>query len=206
VANVTGQAYGLTVLSPIRTDLVGYVSRARILRGYLAGLPVGAESPFARVPMMHFARWVVLDTLPFEGYPSTDDMLASAYLLFVCEFDGDLPEMLNMLASSIGDVVSDVYAHCVDFPGTHSLRAFQMYMTSCQIDTTFLYSSYPNDSVDDVLKALLLQRELGTWLADNQGLLHAQVAGSADAAELQVAFRTFGRHMDALPLPPRGAA
>ncbi len=204
MANTVGQAYGLTVLSPIRGDLVNGVSRARLLRTQLAALPNGPDSPFARLPMMHFARWVVIDELPVEGFPAKDDQLANAWLLFVCEFDGALDPMLQLLATAAGEAVDAICAHCVGYPGADSLRAFATWFHKCQIETTFLFSSYPDDTVADVQRALVVQRAFVAWLAEHLPVLHGPV-GAAEAAALQAAFRTFWRGANAAPLPPRGA-
>lgn len=205
MANTIGQAYGLTVIAPIRGDLVDGVSRARLLRAQLAALPNGPDSPFARLPMMHFARWVVLDELPVEGFPATDDELANAYLLFVCEFDGDLPTMLQLLATAAGDAVDAICGHCVGYPGAASLRAFVNWFGKCQIETTFLYGSYPDATVADVQRALVVQQAFIGWLTEHLPLLHRPV-GAAEAAALQAAFTEFWRDANTAPLPPRGAA
>ena len=206
MAIVTGQAYGFTALSPIRTDLVDGVARARLLRERLAALPTGAESPFARIPTMHFARWVVVDTLPYEGFPARNDVLASAYLLFVCDFDGALADTLNLLATATADVMDALYAHCVDYPGTRGLRAFGRYLARCQVDTTFLYGSYPDSTLDDVLHALALQHATVDWLADVQHHLHRPAGGEPDAGALLAEFRRFADRVDAMAPRAPGAA
>ena len=52
--NVSGQAYALTVVTPI---LDGHVQE---LTEHLEALPEGPGSPLARVPGTHLARWVVM--------------------------------------------------------------------------------------------------------------------------------------------------
>jgi hypothetical protein len=147
---------------------------------------------------------VVIDELPVEGFPAKDDQLANAWLLFVCEFDGALDPMLQLLATAAGEAVDAICAHCVGYPGADSLRAFAAWFHKCQIETTFLFSSYPDDTVADVQRALVVQRAFVAWLAEHLPVLHGPV-GAGEAAALQAAFRTFWRGASAAPLPPRGA-
>jgi hypothetical protein len=60
--NVSGQAYALTVLTPI---LDGHVQE---LTAHLEALPEGPQSPMARVPGTHLARWVVIDQVKYQGH------------------------------------------------------------------------------------------------------------------------------------------
>ena len=59
--NVSGQAYALTVVTPI---LDGHV---QALTEHLEALPEGPGSPLARVPGTHLARWAVIDQVKHQG-------------------------------------------------------------------------------------------------------------------------------------------
>ncbi|MEL6678130.1 MAG: hypothetical protein AAFQ51_05440, partial [Pseudomonadota bacterium] len=130
--------YFLTVMVPIRdgltTDPGGVlVSHIQNLRSVLAILPtalqtpatekIGINSPFARDRTTHFARFVVLDDVIFNGRQKSDpiegrlrgkdpitpepmDELNCAYLIFTADFDavvdeGDpLPKTLDVRAQN----------------------------------------------------------------------------------------------------------
>ena len=74
--NVSGQAYALTVLAPITRG------RESVLARVLDEFPAGAASPLARVPGIHFARWVVLDDVVYQGGRQRRDLWRASRLLF----------------------------------------------------------------------------------------------------------------------------
>ena len=45
-------------------------------------------SPLSKVPLIHMARFAIIDDLPYQGVPNNRDDLLSDYMLFVCDFDG----------------------------------------------------------------------------------------------------------------------
>ena len=124
----------------------------------LASLPTGTASPLARLGTTHLARCVVISWLPFEGVPARADSLNSAYLLFCSNFDGELDDYLDALATIVPETVTSVWQHCVDFPGVASRTAFHAYMKGCQIETTFLFGAYPSTSVATVQNALKIKK------------------------------------------------
>jgi hypothetical protein len=58
-------------------------------------------SPLSKVPLIHMARFAIIDDLPYQGVPYNRDDLLSDYMLFVCDFDGTNVDTLvaAMLAS-----------------------------------------------------------------------------------------------------------
>jgi hypothetical protein len=131
--NFDGGHYFLTALIPVRTDPVAdprgagnVTSHVHALRENLARMPtalqswaaeqIGVNSPFARDPRTHFARFVLVDDVAFNGrvhrdaigtairgalggvlgrripgadptQPDRVDHLPHPYLIFVCDFD-----------------------------------------------------------------------------------------------------------------------
>lgn len=197
MSNWFEQVYGLTVLTPILGGRVTGAQHAAAIRAVLASQPGGAASPFARVPMTHFARWVVIDDVPTLDAPAAEDHLASNYLLFVAEFDGPLDEYLEFLVTANPELLDDVYSHCVAFPGVRDVREFARYIKRCQVETTLLFGGYPNATVADVLGALQAQRAL---------LDFAATAGDASPAALRASFNAMMRGLDSEPGPVRGGS
>lgn len=204
MSNRFGQAYGLTLLSPILCDadangLPQEVSLRRELRE-LNALP---ESPFAEVPTTHLARWVLIDDAPFEGARAEIDHLASKYLIFTSNFDAGtsdddtaLGNYLELLRTKIPGTIESLYRHCIGFPGVKDAAAFQGYMKRCQVPTSFLFGAYKQDSVEAVLRALDAQRRMGEFVA-------AQQAKRSPPAQLQQDFNAFmaGLHAARPPRP-----
>jgi hypothetical protein len=181
MSNESGQAYGLTVLSPIKPG------EEEALKHFLSGVPTGLAAPFHRTPT-HTSRWVVVERLPQEMWPPDrdpkgqcrfeSDRLKSSYLLFDCNFDagsGALPGYLATLVAEMPTEIEAVYRHCVGYTG---LGRFAHYIDECQIKTTFFFSAYATDlrgNVQNVHAALRIQSSFVDLVADAQGRAPAYV-------------------------------
>ena len=195
--NTSGGSYGLTVLSPIDDDRAHLPSRTSEIREFLAGLPTGEGSPFARLTEHHFVRFVVIDDVFFEGYPAKVDHLQSPYLLFTSDFNGDLDAYLRRLVAEVPEVIQGIWGHCYGFPGTADPSKFAEYIRRCQITTTFFFADNPDTTVEQVLRAVNVQRRMIRFIERTQGM---------SAAPLQDAFRRFIAEVRASPTPRPGSA
>lgn len=188
MASRNGNNYGLTVLCPITPG------REAELRRYLADMPVGKHSPLARLPMVHLARWTVIDSLP-KVIGMTEDRLKSKYLLFLADLDGARDDFLDAMVLTIPDVVEAIWGCCDAFPGTDHPVDFRRYIDRCEVETTFFYAGYPNRTVEEVLRALAVQREFVAFAA--------KTAGSSPG-ELRRSFGEFMDRVSGMPVPPPG--
>ncbi len=159
------------------------VTHASALRAKLRALPNGSrargdveketQSPFARLPGTHLARWVVLDDVPFlakrEGYPAEkEDHLRSQYLLFTSNFDGDLGPYLDAMWRNLREEVADLYGHCEGFEEVEDADSFRKYMEEHKIFTTFFFSARPDLTRDRILRALDTQRRVARFIVEQQ--------------------------------------
>lgn len=194
--NVFGNSYGLTVLSPIRADLTRSPSPTTELRAYLDSLGTGEDSPMARLSAHHFVRLVVIDDVFFESYPAYADHLKSPYLLFTSDFNGDLDDYLRRFVTAMPEFVQNVWKHCYDFPGTDDPGRFVDYIKRCQVTTSLYFADNPTTTVEQVLRALDLQRRMIEFIGRTQGLA---------AAPLQAAFRSLVQEVRSAPTPRPGS-
>jgi hypothetical protein len=198
--NQNGSVYGLTILSPILDDDKATPSHDLQIRRYLATLPTGEDSPFARAPGTHLCRLVVMDDVIYVGMPACEEHLKSKYLIFECNLDAandaGRDRYLRGLAETIPEHLDAIWGHCVRYPGATSPHAFVEYIKSCQIETTFFFAAVNNRSVTDSLRALQTQRAVTDFIASHQGM---------DAARLQAEFVQFAARLKAEPLPRPGS-
>lgn len=196
MGNRAGQAYGLTLLSPIigGDDTHGRAHDAGI-RDALRQLGNGGASPFSDTGVTHLARWCVIDDLPFEGIPARVDRLASKYLLFTSCFDGDLEPYVERLRTGMPASLDAIYAHCVSYPGSRDAGLFYNYVRRCQVKTSFFFGAYPDASLEKVLRALEAQRQVARFIEDRQG---------APPEQLQQAFTAFMTQLRNTPTPRPG--
>lgn len=172
--NQCGQAYSLTVLTPI---LAGHESA---LARYLDGLGSGSASPLSRVPGTHFARWVLIDDVVYEGPPQKRDHLKLSRLLFTSNFDGARDPYLEGLRIGLGDAADEIWGHCLDYPGRDDASAFADYMHAHQIGSALFFSAYGDRTVAEVKRGLEVRSAVIEFALRAQGM---------GAGELQAAFR-----------------
>ena len=171
--------YFLTVLAPIRPDaiLIGDQSHshAHLIKEALSVMPTGErtaasrgnalDNPFARTTRTHFARFVVLDDVVFNGRVSGDsllntirrinpltvqkvDSLSTPYLIFAADFDatsGDdraLRDYTGTLWETMREELTAVFRHCVGFDTITTADGFHGYIKRCQIETTMPFNDY----------------------------------------------------------------
>ena len=109
--NVSGQAYALTVLTPI---IDGHEAE---LTAHLEGLEEGDASPLARVPGTHIARWVVMDQVDLQGAGQRRHDALPPRLLFSSNFDGELDAYLEGLRTGMAEDADAIWGHCRGYPG-----------------------------------------------------------------------------------------
>lgn len=204
--NVSGNAYALTVLSPIKNGHFGEIAYADEVRQRLQALGVDEDSPLAKVPQTYLARFFVLDDVYLQSSSGCDpfgnildvlsllserfyrlalpreDHLKSRYLLFSSNFHGDLDPYLRGMWSAISTDIKHIWEHCVAFDGVHDAEGFIAYIKRCQLDANLFFMGSTDDSLEEQLKALYLKQEFTRFAVNHQGL---------GAEELRAAFNTF---------------
>jgi hypothetical protein len=168
-----GQAHALTVLTSIRQGHESGLAR------HLNALEGGPASPLARVPGTHFARWVVIGDVVYEGKGERDH-LKLAQLLFTSNFDGPVAPYLESLRAGLGDAADAIWSHCGGYPGSADPAAFAGYLRAHQVESSLFFAAYGDRTVEDVKRSLDVRRRMTDFA------LHAQ--GMA-AADLQAAFQ-----------------
>jgi hypothetical protein len=173
-----GGHYFLTVLVPIRTapmkDEDAATSPVHALRKRLSVLPCavgtpsigGGSSPFARSARTHFARFVIIDDVTYNGRDGRNvalvtlagqdltaaqpqDHLTCPFVLFNVDFDAHtgadkerdsyLVELWNVMA---GDL-RQIFSFCEGFDSkVKDAASFAAYIAACQIETTMSFNDY----------------------------------------------------------------
>jgi hypothetical protein len=170
-----GTVYALTTFARV---LPG---RADELEAYLAALPRGAESPFARLDTLHIARVQLFRELVHQGPAQRHtDVLQNAHLVFTSTIDGDLDPYLDALGARVPEC-DEWWGRCAGYPGRADPAAFRAYVRGIQARPGLFQSAIPGASVVEVREALALRERVLDFAVEAQGL---------DAAELQARFRS----------------
>lgn len=174
MADRVGSALALTVFARV---LPGHVDE---LQDYIDTLPVGPDSPLARLGMLHLSRIQIFRALVHQGpaQKHTDD-LRHAHLLFTSTIDGELDPYLDAIAHRVPEA-DGWWGHCVDYPGREDLAAFRAWMLARRVRTSLFASAMPHASVSDVREAVAVRERVIDFAIAAQGL---------DAVRLQQRFR-----------------
>ena len=125
--------------------------RAEDLHGTLERFPAGAHSPLARVPGLHFSRWVIVPRLVYGAEPQRRDRLERPQLVFTSTFDGPVDQHVSTLLDALGTSADDVWSHCAGWPGRAEAKAW---LLAHRVRTGLFVAAYPQASVADVRGAL----------------------------------------------------
>jgi hypothetical protein len=175
--NRVGTAYALTVFAPIAP---GHTEE---VQAYIDSLPLGADSPLARLDQLHLSRVQIFDHVVYQGDQQKPDHLQADYLVFTSTIDGDLDPYLDAICERVPEA-DRWWGHCVGYPGIEDRVAFKRWIRAHQAHTNLFASAYPTASVQDVRSSLELRERLVDFAFEAQGL---------DAAALQERFlSTFG--------------
>ena len=201
--NVSGNAYSLNILSPVRNGLVPgqQISHADAIRDQLQGWNTEFNSPMALVPQTYLCRFYILDdvviqSLPGGSAPDTladwsllesdkarrgampaQDHLQSAYLVFTSNFycgqSGSPEPYLKGMWESISGRIRHVWQHCYGFEEVQDARSFIAYMRRCQLETSLFFVGSNDKPLEEQLKALYLKQEFSRFALEHQGLAPA---------------------------------
>ncbi len=206
MANVSGKAYGLTILSPIKSGHEAQCGFCDIVRDRLIEWGTDSASPMAKVPNTYLCRLFVLDDVYSQSLAAGDfyysitsflslfsktirmgslpkeDHLQSKYLVFSTNFHGELDDYLRGMWQAAGDDIQKIWQYCYGFDEVRGAETFISYMKKCQLETTLFFVGSNDETLAEQLKGLYLKQELTRFAAEHQGW---------PAKELQQAYRDF---------------
>ena len=162
--NRDGGAYSLTVFARI---LSGHEDQ---LRAHIESLPMGPDSPLARLDTLHFSRLQIFSELVYQGRPQRSDRLNGSHLVFTSSFDGELDTYLDAVCERLGADADGWWSHCEGYPGTVNRAAFKRWIGEHKVDSALFLSAVPGAGVPDVLESLALRERILDFAATAQGL------------------------------------
>jgi hypothetical protein len=163
--NVAGRSYLLMVLTAIKPG------EADALRALLHAMSC-ADSPLARSPRTHLARWIVMADMP--AAPGVQDSLCGPYLLLTANVDGDLATYMDELVAVASPRLGEIYDHCIGCPQPAEGAALKAYIGRNQIDAGVVFAAYGAASVQDVLRAIDKRARLIDFVVRAQDMEPAQ--------------------------------
>ncbi len=205
-SNVSGKAYALTMLCPIKPGVDGNAAFCDVMRDKLEVWNELRQSPMARVPNTYLCRYYILDDVYTESLPGGgiwdtlsdilpvlpdkwrkgalpyEDHLQSRYLVFSSNFHGDLEPYLRGMWHHTEQDVRSVWQYCYGFDKVTDADSFVAYVKLCQLDAALFFVGSNDDPLDEQLKALYIKQEFSRF---------AQTTQDLPAAQLRQAYREF---------------
>lgn len=172
MSNISGNAYSLVTLCPIKSNSDTDYTPVFTLRKYLQDLSDGAITPvsfLAAVPNTYLARFFIIDDLIFQSFPHSIDNLKSKYLAFTANIYGDLDTYLTGMYRVARKQIHDIWGHCYAFESVTDAASFVAYIKKCQMDTTFYFNGSTDDPLEEQLKSLYLKQEFSKFVFAHQG-------------------------------------
>jgi hypothetical protein len=204
-SNISGNAYALTILSPIKQGFTAdEVAYADVVRDRLQGWNTENNSPMALTKHTYLCRFFVLDDVYTESLPTgtaldtifdflpyipdwlrrcalpKEDHLQSRYLVFSSNFHGgstgDVDGYLRDMWDALGaERIKEIWGYCYGFEGVDNADKFIAYMKKCQLTATLFFVGSNDDPLPEQLKALYLKQEFAKFAIENQGLGAAEI-------------------------------
>ena len=130
------------------------------------------------MPGTHFARWVILEDVVYQGGRQRRDNLKASRLLFTSNFDGPLDAYLEALRTELADDADAVWGHCAGYPGRADAPAFAAYFRNHQVESALFFGAYGDQTVAEVHANLARRTRLIEFAMAAQGLDAGRAAGA----------------------------
>lgn len=197
--NISGNAYALTMMCPIKPGVEGSRTYADLIRDRLELWNLETLSPLAKVPNTYLSRFFVLDDLYTESLPGASvwdnlsdirilpsnkerlaalphtDHLQSRYLIFSSNLHGDLDTYLSGMWQSMEVEVKSIWQYCYGFEDVKDATSFVAYAHKCRLDSSLFFVGSNDDSLAEQLKALYVKQEFSRFAQETQDLPAAQL-------------------------------
>jgi hypothetical protein len=175
MARFRTRAGGVFALTTFASILPGHKEE---LQAYLDNMPLGPDSPLARLEQLHLSRIHIFDELVAQpGHAA--EKLDAPQLVFTSSFDGSLDRYCADICAKVPEA-DEWWGHCVGYPGRSDTAAFTAWVRAHHVDAQLFANAYHGATVQDVRHALATRERVIDFAVAAQGL---------DAAELQARFR-----------------
>ena len=188
MGNRYGNAYGLTVLIPVKPGMENNRSYDKIIRDQIQKWPKDSDSPLALVSNTYLARVFLLQDVFYEGAPAVEEHLKNKYLVFTSNFYGELDSYLYGMWEEINVVLKELLKHCFAFENVTSGRDFVSYIKKCKINNSLFFNGSNDKPLPEQLKALYVKQAFIHFAYLTQ---HFRYQGDTGAINLQQSFKKF---------------
>jgi hypothetical protein len=192
--NISGNAYALTMLCPIKPGVERNRIYADLIRDQLESWNMADISPMSKVPNTYLCRFFVLDDIYTESLPGASiwdalsdmriipsnkqrlaalphtDHLQSRYLVFTSNLHGDIDAYLQGMWQNIQTDIKAIWQYCYGFEDVKDAASFVAYAKKCCMESSLFFVGSNDDSLAAQLKALYVKQEFSRFAQETQDL------------------------------------
>jgi hypothetical protein len=172
MSNVSGKAYAMNVVTPMRPRRT-WINRllfmvTRSMPSTLAGL-IGLK-------FIHFARWVIIRREDWPDFGQPRDSLRNDYMLFCSNFNGTWDQYIDAFSDALPGGLDLLWYSSTKYPHSIPITPFKNYIRANQIDTDYYYNATPGAAQRDVKSGLKARRALLALAQDHARMSPADFA------------------------------
>ena len=180
MSNINGKVYAMNAITPMKPW------KTWVLRGFffILGHVKPLQQDLINLSFIEFARWVILPRrqFPFLGKGQKQEELQYDYLLFFSNFNGTWNQYIDAFSAVLSNGLNLIWRWSEKFPGSVPVTPFKDYITNCQFDTDYYYTSYPHATANDLKSAHLVQASFDSLSGK---------AGNCTPEQFEEAYREF---------------
>lgn len=153
--NVEGRAQAMTVMTPIKPFMTPKVHLVFWLVEHIEAL----TEPLRVLTFIHYARWNIVESLPFNGGTQKPEKLHYKYLLFTTNFNGTWEQYIDAFSRYCPDKMDLVWGTSFGHPGAEHTLKFKEYIRNNEFPASHYYSAYPEAPTTMITQALSLDEQ-----------------------------------------------
>lgn len=177
--DVAGRDATVTLVTPIRP----YKRWLNVIR-FMLSEHIPGLTGLGELATVHFTRWSVVRTFPYNGEPQVRERLEHPYLFWESDYNGLLEPYIEAFVRIIWRQIDQTWDTSYGFPGSTSVTKLTTYIKAVQLPHVYYYTAYPGATVRMILSSLEVAKE-------HRFLLEAE--RTATAEEFAVIYRGFLR-------------
>jgi hypothetical protein len=192
MSNVSGKAYAMNVVTPMRpprtwinTFLFMFVrTQPSALQGLLG------------LKFIHFARWVMIRRSQWPKIGKRRERLLNDYMLFCSNFNGTWDQYIDAFSDALPNGLDILWYSSTKYPHSIPISPFKNYIRANQVDTDYYYNATPGAAQRDVKSALRVRRAV-LALAEDHSRMSPEAFAEAYRKRLVEVQNDLGAHGDA---------
>ncbi len=174
MGNVHGRATAITVMTPIRPFGIALLRTNFWLMQNIQPI----TKTLRDLELIHFARWAIVERLPYNGPPQEPERLRYRYLYFQSNFSGSWDDYIDAFSYLLPIRMHGVWGTSYGYPGAKPVGPFKEYIHRNEYVASHYYSAYPEATTRMIVSALELKQRFEELDRSVDGMTPEQFAAS----------------------------